>query len=123
MRPLLAICLLAALGMQYATRLTGYVQCVVTTYMVQHTGLAVDCECIRHLAATFGEDQPGDRQMQAKPVVLKVQDYVPVASETVVLPRLLPSRPETGMLPSLYRYTGASAIFHPPCEASSSFFI
>lgn len=109
--------------MQYATRLTGYVQCVVTTYMAQHTGLAVDCECIRHLAAAIGEDHSGDRQMQAKPVVLKVQDYVPVIAETAVLPRLLPSRPETGMLPSLYRYTGASAIFHPPCKASFSLFI
>ncbi|RPD40736.1 hypothetical protein EG028_11930 [Chitinophaga barathri] len=109
--------------MQYATRLTGYVQCMVTAYIVNHTDLAVDCECIRHLAATFGGDYSGDQQMQAKPVVLKVQDYVPVAAETAALPLLLPSRPVPGMLPSLYRYTGVSAIFHPPCKASSSLFI
>lgn len=109
--------------MQYATRLTGYVQCVVSTYLAQHTGLAVDCECIRHLAATFGDDYSGDQQMQAKPVVLKVQDYVPVSTETTALPRLLPSRPETGMLPSLYSYTGANAIFHPPCKAHTPYFI
>ncbi len=109
--------------MQYATRLTGYVQCVVSVYLTQHTGLAVDCECIRHLAATFGDDYSGDRQMQAKPVVLKVQDYVPASTQTTALPRLLPARPVTGMLPSLYSYTGASSIFHPPCKAAVPYFI
>ncbi|WP_346318892.1 hypothetical protein [Chitinophaga sp. YIM B06452] len=121
MRPLLAICLFAALSMQFAARLSGYVQCMVTAYIVNRGDLAVDCECIRHLAASFGDDYSGNQHMQAKPQELKVQDYVPVTADVLLKPVLLPSRPVAGMLPSQYRYTGVSAIFHPPCKASLLF--
>ena len=119
MRPFLAICLFAVLGLQFASRLTGYVQCIVTVYM-HDKKVTADCGCVHYLAKVF-DGKASDAQLQQPSSSLKIQDYVPSGNVPVPEVLLLRSPAVYGVVSSQYHYKGLKSIFHPPC--TSSFFI
>lgn len=102
--------------------MTGYVNCMVRAYVVDHRNFAEDCGCVHYIAQTF-DDQGNSNQLQVPAKALKMQDYV--LMHTCEAPAVLPlsASPEALMAPNHYRYTGPTTVFHPPCPTASHFMI
>lgn len=122
LRSLFAICLLAVLGLQFVSRLTGYVNCMVSAYIIDHRDFTEDCGCIHYIAQTF-DDQGNNNQLQSTAPVLKLQDYVPAHSEPAPQALQRVTSVPAGMVPDQYRYKGITSIFHPPCMPAVYFLI
>jgi hypothetical protein len=104
------------ISLQFATRLTGYVQCIVKIY-IHDKNVPADCGCVHFLAQAFDGRDP-DAQMQQLSSTLKIQDYIPSGNGPVLEAQLLPSPAVYGVVSSHYHYKGLKNIFHPPCTIS-----
>ncbi len=113
LRSIIAISLLAVLCLQIAIRLTGYVHCMVTAYVIEHRDITVDCGCVHYIAQTFDEGTSRN-QLQQMPSPLKLQDYVPAGSTPLLQTPECSNSRYYGVAPQHYQYTAVSSIFHPP---------
>ncbi|WP_341834879.1 hypothetical protein WJU16_18215 [Chitinophaga pollutisoli] len=111
----MAICLLALTSVHFGIRVTGYMQCVVKAYMIDHRDFAQDCGCAKIMAAVFGNALPGEEQMTPAPTTLKLQDIVLLAESPRTAAPRDEAKPFTGWVQERYPSPAAGAIFHPPC--------
>ena len=105
MRSFLAICLLALISVHFAIRLTGYVQCVVKAYVIDHRDFAMDCSCA----------QTEEQQLHSASVTLKLQDVTLLAESPRPIAPGEAAKPSTGWVQHRYPSPAAGAIFRPPC--------
>lgn len=115
MRSFLAICLLALISVHFAIRLTGYVQCVVKAYVIDHRDFAMDCSCAKIMAAAFGNAQTEEQQLHSASVTLKLQDVTLLAESPRPIAPGEAAKPSTGWVQHRYPSPAAGAIFRPPC--------
>ncbi|WP_423737551.1 hypothetical protein [Chitinophaga caseinilytica] len=115
MRSFLAICLLALTSVHFGTRITGYMQCMVKAYVIDHRAFAEDCGCAKIMAAAFGNALPEERQMLSAPVTLKFADVALQTESSRPAVSGVVAKPFTGWVDERYPSPAAGAIFRPPC--------